>query len=132
MKDKIKLLFGTLNLLQGALIGAIVLLVPSREPLVNGVLIGAAVAMLVAGPLLVFAGKWGRRIVLGICLAYWLLGLAGIGLIVSAAAYLLGIYGHHGQSAGAMAFVLALLVAVVFWLLPAHEIHYLKKTGRAQ
>jgi hypothetical protein len=120
------MLFGVLNVLQGALVGAIPFVATSREALVNVVIWAAGALMILSGPLLVLAGRWGRRIAAAVCLLYWVLGLIGVGLIVASASYLFGIYGHHGAAAGALATVLALLVAVVFWLLPAHELHFLR------
>ena len=127
MSDRKLLLFGALNLLHGLLVGAVPLLVPSREPVVNWVIGAAAVSMLAAGPALVFAGRLGRRIAVFACLLNWLVGLAAAGLIVFSAAYLYGIYGRHGHAIGSIAFVVALLVLIVFWLIPAHEIHFLRR-----
>jgi small-conductance mechanosensitive channel len=129
-RDGKLILFGVLNIVQAALVGAIPLVAPARSGALNWALGAAAVLMLAAAPALVFGGRIGRRIAMAICLAHWVLGLAFAALIVAAASYLYGLYGHSGQTAGAIAFVLAALVLVLFWLIPGHEIHYL--TRRAE
>ena len=48
-------------------------------------------------------------------------------LIASAATYLYGIYGHHGHALGSMAFVLTIVSLIVFWLIPAHELSFIRK-----
>jgi hypothetical protein len=130
-KDKKLLLFGVLNLVQGALIGAIPLVVSSRSTPVDWVLALAAILMMVAGPALVLGGQWGRRFAAAVCLLHWVIGLAAAALIASSASYLYGIYGHHGHSVGSLAFVMAVIVLVVFWLIPAHELAYLRARGSA-
>jgi len=75
----------------------------------------------------VFGGRFGRRLAMAICLVYWVMGLVFAALIVAAASYLYGLYGNNGQTAGAIAFVLAALVLLLFWLIPGHEIHFLKR-----
>ncbi len=129
MKSVKNILFGVLNLVQGAMVGLIPLLIPSRSESINNFLVGVAVVMLLAGPLLVFAGKWGRIYAIFACLFYWLFGLVAICVVVFSASYLYGIYGHYGQTAGILAGVTALFLAVMFWLIPAHELHFLKKAG---
>ncbi len=125
MKKKL-ILFGALNVLQGLLIGGLPFVVSSRVEAVNWTLGLLGGGMLLAGPILVFAGKWGRRFAAAMCLIHWLAGLTAIVLVVMSASYLQGIYGQQGQSAAAIAFVLAAVVAVAFWLIPLHEIHFLR------
>lgn len=120
------LLFGGLNLVQGALIGSIPLLVASREPAVNWVLAGVAILMLVSGPALVFAGRIGRIVAAIACLVHGLTGTIIAALVAFAASYLYGIYGRHGVAVGSVASVGAVFILVVFWLVPAHELRYLK------
>jgi len=124
------ILYGVLNVVEAALVGAVPLVAPARSGALNWVLGAAAVLMLAAAPALVFGGNVGRRIALGVCLAYWAAGLVLAALIVASASYLYGLYGHTGQSAAAIAFVVAAMVLVLFWLIPGHEIHYL--TRRAE
>ncbi|MBW2277740.1 MAG: hypothetical protein JRF63_09630 [Deltaproteobacteria bacterium] len=131
-KDKRLLVFGALNLVQGALVGAIPLLVSSRAPHVDWALIVAAILMLVAGPGLVFGGSWGRRFAAVVCLLHWVIGLAAAALLASSASYLYGIYGHHGHAVGSLAAVMAVMVLIVFWLIPAHELAYLRGRGAAR
>ena len=126
-RDGKLLLFGVLNLVEAAIVGAIPLVAPSRAVCVNCTIGAAAALMLVAGPALLFGGRWGRRIALAVCLAYWAIGLVLAALIVASAAYLYGLYGRFGTSAGGIAFALAAMVMVLFWLLPAHEIHFLTR-----
>jgi hypothetical protein len=126
-KDAKLLLFGALNLVEAAIVGAIPLAAPSRVGIVNGAIGAAALLMLVAGPALVFGGRMGRRIALGVCLAYWAIGLAFAALIVASAAHMYGMYGRFGTSAGSIAFALAAMALVLFWLIPMHEIHYLAR-----
>jgi len=130
LKDSRLILFGALNVVQGALVGAIPLLASSRSPQVNWALGVTAILMVVAGPALVFGGRWGRRFAGAVCLLHWIIGLAAAALIASSASYLYGIYGHHGHAVGALAFVLAVVVLIVFWLIPGHEIAFLR--GRAR
>jgi hypothetical protein len=127
-KDKRLYLFGALNLVQGALVGAIPLLVSSRAPHVDWALGVAAILMLVAGPGLVFGGSWGRKLAAAVCLLHWAIGLAAAALIASSASYLYGIYGRHGHAVGALAAVIAVVVLIVFWLIPGHELAYLRKS----
>jgi hypothetical protein len=128
-RDGKLILFGVLNLVQGALVGAIPLVAPARSAALNWTLGAAAMLMLLAAPALVFGGGKGRRVVMAICLVYWVLGLVLAACIVAAASYLYGLYGHTGQSAAAIAFVVAAMVLVLFWLIPGHEIHFLKRRG---
>jgi len=126
-RDRKLALFGALNLVQAALVGAIPLVAPSRAGAVNWALFAVAALMVAAAPALVFGGRAGRRVALAVCLIYWLVGLALAALIVASASYLYGIYGRTGESAGAIAFVLAAMVLVLFWLIPGHEIRYLTR-----
>lgn len=121
------ILFGVLNVVQAALVGAIPLVAPARSGALNWTLGIAAVLMIAAAFALVFGGRFGRRVAMAVCLVYWVMGLAFAALIVAAASYLYGLYGHNGQTAGAIAFVLAALVLVLFWLVPGHEIHFLRR-----
>ena len=126
MKDKKIILFGVLNLVQGAAVGAIPVFVVSREPLVNWILGVVAVAMLLAGPAIVVGGRIGRIVAASACLINMLTGTVFAALVVGSASYLYGIYGRHGSTVGAIAFVLAAFVLVLFWLIPAHELHFLR------
>lgn len=131
LRDKKLLAFGALNIVQGLLVGAIPVLVSSRAQQVDFALGVAAILMLVAGPALVFGGRWGRRFAAVVCLLHWVIGLAAAALIASSASYLYGIYGHHGQSVGALAFVVAAMVLVLFWLIPGHELAFLRRRTEA-
>jgi len=124
------ILYGVLNVVEAALVGAIPLVAPARSSALNWTLGAVAALMVVAAAAILFGGRIGRRIALGVCFAYWAAGLALAALIVASASYLYGLYGHTGQSAAAIAFVVAALVLVLFWLIPGHEIHYL--TRRAE
>jgi MFS family permease len=128
IKEKKDMVFAVLNLVQGGLVGLIPLFVSSREPLVNWLLGGIAVVMILAGPLLLFGRRIGRRLVVVACLLHVAAGTVFAALVASSASYLYTIYGHHGQSVGMLAFVVAIVVLIVFWLIPIHELHYLKKT----
>ncbi|MDJ0763725.1 MAG: hypothetical protein QNJ97_12150 [Myxococcota bacterium] len=132
MKDKKKILFGLLNIAQGGLVVAIPLIATSREPIINWVLGAAAALMFIAGPALFFGGPLGKKIAALACLIHGVIGTILAALIASSAAYLYGIYGRHGHAAGSIGFVLVLLVLTVFWLLPAHELSFLKKQERGQ
>jgi len=125
--DKKVVLYGALNIVEGALVGAIPLVAPSRVGGINWAIGAAALLMIIAGPALVLGGRTGRRAALGICYLYWAIGLALAALVVASASHLYGMYGNFGTSAGAIAFALALMVMVVFWLIPAHEIHFLTR-----
>ena len=131
MKDKKLMVFGVLNVVQGLIVGAIPLLVSSRIDAVNWVLTLASALMIISGPVLIFGGKWGRRLAASACLLHWLLGLVFAALSLMSASYLYGIYGRHGQSAGAMAAAVAVVIFIVFWLIPAHEIHFLRTRGES-
>lgn len=124
--EKKLVIFGVLNIVQGLVVGLIPLVVPSRIDLVNSALMVAGGIMFLSGPLLVFAGKWGRRIAAAACLIHWIVGLTGVVLVLSSASYLYGIYGRHGASAGLIAFVIAFVLMIVFWFIPAHEISFLR------
>ena len=132
MKNKTLILFGVLNLVQGALVGAIPLLAPSREAWVNWFLGGAAVLMLIAGPSLIFGGRIGRTLAAIVCLVHGVIGTGFAALVAASASYLYGIYGRHGHAVGSIGFVIVGVVLILFWLIPAHELHYLKKSGSAE
>jgi len=119
--------FAVLNLCQAALIGSLPLVASSREPLVNGVLFFAAALMALAGLALLFAGTTGRRIAIVFCAIHGFVGTVFSMLIMGSASYLYGIYGRHGHAVGTIAFVLVVVVFIVFWLLPAHEIWFLRQ-----
>lgn len=129
-REKGLALYGALNVVEGALVGAVPLLAPSRADAVNWALFAVAALMLAAGPALAFGGAAGRRFALGVCYAYWAVGLALAALVVASAAHLYGLYGRFGTSAGAIAFAVAAMVLVLFWLIPGHEIRFL--TRRAE
>jgi hypothetical protein len=129
LRDGKLVLFGVLNLVQGLLVAAVPALVPSLEPAVNGILVTAAVVMWLAAPALVLGGRLGRWVAAISCLLHWLLGLGFAALVVASASYLYGIYGQLGHAIGAIGFVIALLVLVVFWLIPGHELHFLRQQG---
>jgi hypothetical protein len=131
-RDGRLILYGVLNVVEAALVGAIPLVVPARSNALNWTLGAAAVLMLAAAPALVFGGRRGRRLAMAVCLAYWVLGLVFAALIVAAASYLYGLYGRTGHSAAAIAFVVAAMVLVLFWLIPGHEIHFLKRNSEEQ
>ena len=131
MKDRKLVVFGVLNVVQGLMVGAIPLLVSSRIDAVNWLLAFASILMVLSGPVLIFGGKWGRRLAASACLFHWLLGLVLAALSLMSASYLYGIYGRHGQSAGAMAAAVAVAIFIIFWLIPAHEIHFLRTRGEA-
>ena len=130
MRDRKTILFGALNLVQGAAIGAIPLLAPSRYAWVNWALGGLSAVMLLAGPALVLAGRYGRIAAAVACLLHIGAGLALAALAASSAAYLYGIYGAYGRDLGKIAFVVAGFVLIVFWLVPAHELAWLRGKGK--
>jgi hypothetical protein len=121
------ILFGALDVLQGALVGLIPLLVPSREPAVNWILGTAAAMMIAAGPMLVFGKGPGRAVAAVVCLLYLALGAGFAAVIAASASYLYGIYGRHGHAVGSIGFVLMGVVLIFFWLIPAHELNFLRK-----
>ena len=132
MRDRQLILFGVLNLVQGALVGSIPLFVSSREPFVNWVLGAIAIIMLLAAPALVFGGQLGRVLATAACLMHAITGTVFAALVAFAASYLLGIYGRHGLAMGSLSFVIAVFLLVVFWLIPAHELHFLRKRAGEQ
>ena len=116
---------------QGALVGAIPLFVSSREPFVNWVLGAIAVIMLLAAPALLFGGQLGKVFATAACLMHGIAGTVLAALVAFAASYL---YGgkteetlRHGLAMGSLAFVIAAFLLVVFWLIPAHELHFLRR-----
>ncbi len=127
MKTKTTFIFGMLNIVQGVLVGAIPFFVPSRELFVNWLLYAAAVLMLLAGPALIALGRPGAVFATFTCLVHGIMGTVFAALIAASASYLLGIYGHHGQTAGALALVIMAVVLILFWLIPAHELSFLRK-----
>jgi hypothetical protein len=130
MRERKAILFGVLNLVQGAAIGAIPVIVPSRDAAVNWALGTVAVAMLLAGPALVFAGRYGRVAAAAACLLHLLTGIVVAALVASSAAYLYGIYGSYGRDLGTIAFVVAVFALIVFSLIPAHELAWLRGRGK--
>lgn len=120
-------MFAGLNICQAGLIGSIPLTLSSREPLVNGVLFAAAGVMVLAALGLFVRGETGRKIAFYACVVHGVIGTVFSMLIAGSASYLYGIYGRHGHAVGSIAFVLVVVVFIVFWLLPAHEIWFLQK-----
>lgn len=129
LRDRRIRIFFVLNLVQAALVGAIPILVASRATWVNWVLGGAAAVMVAAAFGLILFGRWGRLAAALACLVHGLIGTSLAALVATSATYLYGIYGSFGHSVGAIAFALAAVVLIVFWLIPAHELHYLGKRG---
>jgi hypothetical protein len=129
MPDRTAWLFFVLNLVQATVIGAIARYVPSRSPTVNAVLWAAAGVMLVAAAALPVRKPWARAVAAVACIAHGAVGLLGAALIFASASYLYGIYGYHGQALGGIALGLAAVVLVVFWLIPAHELAWLRQKG---
>ncbi|HUT78050.1 MAG TPA: hypothetical protein VM285_10210 [Polyangia bacterium] len=121
--------FGALLVVQGLLVGAIPMLAPSRSATVNGAIFALSVAALVAGPALVLAGRPGRIAAAAVCLVHWLAGLVLALLVAASASYLYGIYGQHGKSLGAIALAIAAVALILFWLIPGHVLHFLRKSG---
>jgi len=132
MKDRNTLLFGLLNLLQGAAILSVPFFVASRESAVNWVLGLSGALMVAASPILVLGGRRGAFFAALACLVHGAVGTVLAALIAGSAAYLYGIYGATGRSAGAIAFALAGFVLVVFWLIPAHELKFLRGRLKTQ
>lgn len=132
MTDKKTVLFGILNVVQAAMTAAIPWFAPSRDAKVNAVLWAVAGLMLLAAPALVFGRAPGRWIAAAACLAEWLLGLALAVLLVTSASYLGTIYGWQGRALAGIAYALAVLITVVFWLIPAHELYFLRKRQEAR
>ena len=124
------ILFATLNLVQAAVVGALPLMAPSREGWFAWVLWGAAGLMLLAAPALVFGGRWGSRLAATACLVHFALGALLAALLVFSTSYLYTIYGHHGTTLGNLALVLAAGMLVLFWLIPAHELAWLRTRGQ--
>ena len=60
---------------------------------------------------------------------FGVLGLGLAALVVASSSYLYGIYGQLGHTIGSIGFVIALLVLVVFWLIPGHELYFLRQRG---
>jgi cation transport ATPase len=130
--DKKTIGYGVLCIVQGLLVGAIPVLVSSRLPHVDWVLGALAIMTLVAGPALVFGGRFGRVLTGVVCLLHWLVGLVVAVLILSSASYLYGIYGHHGHSVGALGFVFTVVALVLFWLIPGHLLGYVRRERAAR
>ncbi len=130
MTDSRRTLFAVLDLLQGAVVGGLPWLIPGRHGAVDAVLWTLGALMLVSAPLLLGGWRWARPLLLAICVAYWATGAVLVVLIAGSAAYMYGIYGLLGHLLGTIGFLLAALVAVGFWLLPAHQLHHLLRRGR--
>lgn len=118
--------FAALNVVQGAFVGGFPLLFPSASPVTDVALAGLGVLMLATAPALLFAGARGVAFARLACLVHVLAGAALVVLLGASAGYLWGIYGELGKTLGIVAGGIAVLVAVVFWLLPAHELHALR------
>ena len=130
--DRRTALYAALSLFQGLLVGAIPLVTPSRSEAVNWVLGAAAVAMLLAAPALLWGGRRGRAVAAAACLLHGLVGTVLSALVLGSASYIYGIYGHHGHTVGTMAFVFVAFLLVLFWLIPGHELRFLRAACLAE
>ncbi|MBI5525171.1 MAG: hypothetical protein HY897_02475 [Deltaproteobacteria bacterium] len=131
MPDRTVWLFAALNLMQASVIGAIARYVPSRSPVINGVLWGAAALMLAAAAAVVIRKPWARGVAAIACIIHGAVGLGFAALVIASASYLYGIYGGHGRALGGIALAIAAMVLIVFWLVPAHELAFLRRQGRS-
>ena len=132
MNESATVRFAVLDLVQAGLVAAIPWLVPSGSLVIDGVFWTLAALMVVAAPTLVFGGRTGRIVAGVVCVVYWVAGAALVVGIGSSAAYLTGIYGTLGKTLGAAAWLLAALVAVLFWLIPAHELVWLRQQEQGE
>lgn len=123
------LLFVALDLLSGGVVGALPFLLPSTSAITDGVLVVLGAAMLLAGPAMMWGGRPGRWFAAGVCLAWWAAGAVLAALLAASAGYLVGIYGAMGQALAAVAGVVMVLVMVVFWLVPGHQLSLLRRWG---
>jgi len=98
--------------------------------LIDGVLWTLAGAMMVTAGMLMFTDRAGRIVAAVVCLAYWLAGAAFAVLVAMSAAYLYGIYGGIGQALGIVAWAVVALVGVLFWLIPSHQLAWLRSCSR--
>lgn len=126
MADRKLLVFCALNIVQGVLVGMIPLAFSSRVAAFNWILAVASVSMLVAGPALLLGGRYGRIFAAFACLLHGTIGTVLAALLAGSASYLYGIYGHHGHALGTIAFVFVGVGLIFFWLIPGHELHYLR------
>jgi hypothetical protein len=131
MTDKTRYLLAALDLLQGIAVGGLPWLIPGQHGWFDAVALTLGVMMLASAPLLIGNWRWARPLLLATCVAYWAVGTVLVVLIAGSASYMYGIYGLLGHLLGTIGVLIAALVAVGFWLLPAHQLHYLIKQGRA-
>ncbi len=124
--DRRHWLFAGLNLAQAMLLGAILLWLPSNAMWVNLTLGVGLALMLASSPALVFGGQRGQWVAAAACLYQWVLGTVFALGTASSAAYLYGIYGNFGKSLGLVSGAGTFCVLIVFWLIPAHELSWLR------
>ena len=80
---------------------------------------------------MLWRGKWGWRIAVGACGTLLALEVLVLVLMVSAAAFLAGVYGSFGRGAAGMAVLGALLTIELIALLPALQLKFLMtRAGR--
>ena len=111
---------------------AIPWLLPSRSSLLNGGLVALGALMLISGPLLIWAGRLGRLVAASACLLNWAVGTVFSVLILASASYLAEAFGRMGSTVAGLSLVLVALTVVLFWLLPLHELHALRKSGASR
>ena len=88
-----------------------------------------AVALMGIGMLL--RGKWGWRIAVGACGTMLLLEVVLLVLMLTAAAFLSGVYGSFGRGGAGMTVLAALVTIEVIALLPALQLKFLlTRAGR--
>ena len=121
------LLFAGLDVVLGCMVGAFPFLVPGDSRAIDLTLAALGVLMVLAGPALVFGGRPGRLYAIGACLAYWLAGAVLVVLLATSAAWLWGIYEAMGEALAMAAVAIAVLVMVVFWLVPGHQLAFLRR-----
>lgn len=92
-------------------------------------LLVAAVAAMGVGMLL--RGRWGWRLAVGACGTLLALEVVILVLMLTAAAFLSGVYGSFGRGGAGMAVLVALLTIEIIALLPALQLKFLMtRSGR--
>ena len=123
-----RLVYGLLDFLQAALYLVLFLyVVPSRSTTFTVVAVVASGVMFIGGIGMMVGGTWGHRAARICCTVMIVSCFVLIGMLVSSAAYLHGIYNGIGEAGSIIALVVAALAIEFVGLVPTLQLIHLRR-----